>query len=206
MSRFLEYLEPLRQFVQRSPIVFWSTLGLLALTVLLFVFLPVRRSDNAATSHETPVQGRQPGDRSKGSGGIITPAQTKPLDADRSAGEQGTTVLLQSSPSGRSAPADRNPRPAGKSSSQKSGGSKSDGRFTVQVASFASEDAARQMSSKLNASGYPAFVRTAQIPGKGRTYRVRVGAFATREEAQRYGDKLKAQEDTVTAVFATIND
>lgn len=80
------------------------------------------------------------------------------------------------------------------------------GGYTVQVGSFASEEAARQVSSKLEAGGYPAFVKAARVRGRGLTYRVRVGAFATRKEAQRFGDKLRADEESVKSVFATIND
>jgi cell division septation protein DedD len=62
------------------------------------------------------------------------------------------------------------------------------------------------LAAALKASGYPAFVKAAEIRGKGRTYRVRVGMFATREEAKNYGVRLVAQERAVKSVLATIND
>ncbi|MEN0057280.1 MAG: SPOR domain-containing protein [Bdellovibrio sp.] len=59
------------------------------------------------------------------------------------------------------------------------------GKFTVQVASYASESEAQKMASELKNRGYSAFYIPANIQGKT-WYRVSVGQFATQKEAQSY--------------------
>jgi cell division septation protein DedD len=44
--------------------------------------------------------------------------------------------------------------------------------------------------------GYPAFMMIADIPDRGRWYRVRIGGFSTKEDAQAYLDKFKQTEST----------
>ncbi len=80
-----------------------------------------------------------------------------------------------------------------------------DGSFTVQVASFKKHSDAQELASVLRAKGYHVFVVEVDIPGKGRWNRVRVGTFLTKEEALSFGNKLKAEESTVTSVFIAEN-
>ncbi len=55
--------------------------------------------------------------------------------------------------------------------------------WCVQFGASPSIAEAEKLAGKLVADGYPAYVVTAQIPGKGRYYRVRVGHFAKKVEA-----------------------
>jgi hypothetical protein len=59
--------------------------------------------------------------------------------------------------------------------------------FSLQAASFPNEPAAREFSEKLVRAGVPAYVIAADIPKRGRWYRVRAGKFATQEEARKHG-------------------
>lgn len=196
MSSLLAYPELIRQFVQRSPILFWSTLGLVAIVGLLFLALPSSQLKEAKESSREKSDGPQLEDKTVVSTDAGETAGVKPIPDKVATDQQRPAAKRSERPT-----QDRTPESPESASSETARGG-----FTVQVGSFASEQAARQMSLELEASGYPAFVKAAQIPGKGRTYRVRVGMFASREEARRYGDRLVKQEKTVKSVLATIND
>ena len=69
--------------------------------------------------------------------------------------------------------------------------SKADGKFVVQVIALADADRAKQMQGKIAAAGiksYTEVVRTA----KGDVTRVRAGPFATRQQAEKAREQLKA--------------
>lgn len=55
--------------------------------------------------------------------------------------------------------------------------------YSVQVASSRDRDDTERLAKKLEAAGYPARVVPADIPGKGRWYRVRVGDYGSRQDA-----------------------
>jgi DedD protein len=59
-----------------------------------------------------------------------------------------------------------------------------DGQYCLQVASLPSREEAEKLSSKLAAKGFAARVIEADPAGKGHVYRIRVGSYATREEAE----------------------
>ena len=58
--------------------------------------------------------------------------------------------------------------------------------YALQVASFPNESGAKQYSEKLVRAGVPVYVVSADIPRRGRWYRVRAGKFATPDEARKY--------------------
>lgn len=65
--------------------------------------------------------------------------------------------------------------------------------FWVQAISASSDKEARSTRDRLAARGYPCTV----VPGpgpRGKVYRVRVGPYATRDEADRVADRLKTRE------------
>lgn len=55
--------------------------------------------------------------------------------------------------------------------------------FTIQVASLRDPKKANEMVAELKQKGYPAYRITAEIPGKGTWYRVRVGSYKGKAEA-----------------------
>lgn len=61
--------------------------------------------------------------------------------------------------------------------------------YVVQVASFRSSSISENEAGKYRNKGYNAFVETAEIPERGTWYRVRIGNFATKEEAQNFINK-----------------
>jgi len=67
--------------------------------------------------------------------------------------------------------------------------------YTIQVAAFRQQSVADGLIAKLNKKGHDAYLVTASSPnGDGTTYRVRVGRFATHEEADRTAKQLAATE------------
>jgi DedD protein len=88
-----------------------------------------------------------------------------------------------------SAPKDKSPAPAGR-----------EGAFTLQIASYEQPGAAQAFAKGLRARGHQTFVTSADIPGRGRFWRVRIGPFDTKWEAQAYREKFEEQERMNTFV------
>ena len=61
--------------------------------------------------------------------------------------------------------------------------------YALQVASFRSSSISENEAGKYRNKGYNAFVEEAEIPGRGTWYRVRVGNFSSKEEAQSFASK-----------------
>ncbi|OIP35153.1 MAG: hypothetical protein AUK47_17180 [Deltaproteobacteria bacterium CG2_30_63_29] len=72
--------------------------------------------------------------------------------------------------------------------------SKTQGRFTVQVSAFQDKSVASTMAEELEASGLKAYVKKESVPGKGAWYRVQVGRYESREEAQSAQGKIKSRQ------------
>jgi len=66
--------------------------------------------------------------------------------------------------------------------------------FTIQVAAFNSHALAREYSQKFSKAGYPTSISQATVKGKI-WYRVRVGNYANRSDAQRDRKKLEQLEN-----------
>lgn len=72
-----------------------------------------------------------------------------------------------------------------------------EGRFTVQISAWRSSMNAKREVERFQRAGYGAYVQRADIPSKGGVwYRVRVGQFNTRAEAERQARELEAQLDS----------
>jgi len=70
----------------------------------------------------------------------------------------------------------------------------SEGAFTLQVVSFEQRDPAERFAHALRARGHKAYTVSAEVPGRGRTFRVRVGPFTTRREALEYQTRFEQSE------------
>jgi len=68
-------------------------------------------------------------------------------------------------------------------------GAPAPGRFAIQVGATQSEGDARRLAARHEADG--ARVVPAVVPGKGKVYRVKLGTFATRAEAERRLEALR---------------
>jgi len=75
------------------------------------------------------------------------------------------------------------------------------GLYTLQIAARSNEAEAKAIADRLVDKGVDA--RIIKTGGAGQMwYRVRVGMFTTRQDAERYGEQLK-QAGTVTEYFVT---
>lgn len=63
--------------------------------------------------------------------------------------------------------------------------------FTVQIGVFSDAGNVKQLQSKLDAAGFKPYTEKLGMPG-GTKIRLRVGSYATRAEAEKVRDKLKA--------------
>lgn len=70
------------------------------------------------------------------------------------------------------------------------------GRYSLQVGSYPKMADATQAVEMWKTKGYSAYMMIADIPDKGRWYRVRLGGFATHEDAARYLKDFQSREDT----------
>lgn len=69
-----------------------------------------------------------------------------------------------------------------------------EGAFTLQVVSFQTRDAAERFVNALRARGHRAFLAQSELPGRGRSFRVRIGPFTTRREALLYQQSFEQTE------------
>jgi cell division septation protein DedD len=75
-----------------------------------------------------------------------------------------------------------------------------DGEYTLQVISYDSPEPSRAFAEGLRAKGHAAFVVSADIPDRGRYYRVRIGPFKNRFQAEAYRRKFESEEQMNTFV------
>lgn len=74
-------------------------------------------------------------------------------------------------------------------------------RYSIQIGSFQSMSEANVMVQSWKQKGYPSYVMIADIPNRGRWYRVRLGGFATRKDASRYLAQLRTKEQVDDALI-----
>ena len=74
--------------------------------------------------------------------------------------------------------------------------------YTVQVVAYRARPAAEEMERKLREAGFDAYVATISDDDDRPMYRVRVGSFATRGEAQRMAERLKSERGLSPLVTA----
>ena len=78
------------------------------------------------------------------------------------------------------------------------------GAFTLQLSAFQNRPEADRFAAKLRDRGYAPFIVSAEVPGKGTWYRVRMGSFASKEAASRYLTDFK-RETQLQAFVAAAN-
>jgi len=64
------------------------------------------------------------------------------------------------------------------------------GAFALQVASLPSRDAAEKTLKRLEKKGLEPYVVEADVPGKGRYYRVKIGSYASKSEADEAAEEV----------------
>ncbi|MFW6051472.1 MAG: SPOR domain-containing protein [Myxococcota bacterium] len=75
-----------------------------------------------------------------------------------------------------------------------------DGRYTLQVISYRSPDEARLFADTLRERGHEAFVVSADLPERGRHWRVRIGPFDSLPDAEAYRADFEEAEGMNTYV------
>lgn len=73
-------------------------------------------------------------------------------------------------------------------------------RYSVQVGSYPTMQEATSTVEKWKGRGYPAYMMIADIPDRGRWYRVRMGGFENRSDASHYMKELKSRENVEAIV------
>jgi hypothetical protein len=68
-------------------------------------------------------------------------------------------------------------------------------QHTLLVASLRSQDNAQKLTQQLRSKGYDPQMETLDKPDDGRWYRILVGSFKTREEAQRFAAEFNKREN-----------
>jgi len=76
------------------------------------------------------------------------------------------------------------------------------GSYTLQVASFPTQEEAERLVTKLAPKDVQAYVFEADVAGKGRMYRVRTGVYATRSDAEE-GLKQFKKKSALPAIIAS---
>jgi cell division septation protein DedD len=78
-------------------------------------------------------------------------------------------------------------------------------KYSIQVGSYQQISEAHQKVDFWRKRGYPAYMMIADIPNRGRWYRVRLGGFASRNDASNYLRNLK-QEEGVQDALIVLNE
>ncbi|ALU90464.1 DedD protein [Herbaspirillum rubrisubalbicans M1] len=86
-------------------------------------------------------------------------------------------AILEGKSGAAAAPAEKKPAAAG-------------GKFVIQVAALATQDKVNELRNKLSAAGIHSYTQKIATQAGDRT-RIRVGPFASREEAERMGGRIK---------------
>jgi cell division septation protein DedD len=77
------------------------------------------------------------------------------------------------------------------------------GAFTLQLGASPNRDDAERQASRLREKGYAPYIVTAEVPGKGIWYRVRMGSFPTKDAATRYLQDFKRETQAEAFVAST---
>lgn len=115
------------------------------------------------------------------------PAEKKPEVAAKPA-DGGTVATRAALPATATKPADAS-HPAGP--------------WTLQIGASQNREDAERIASRLREKGYAPYIVTAEVPGKGTFYRVRMGSFATREAASRYLEDFRRETKSEAFVAST---
>lgn len=77
---------------------------------------------------------------------------------------------------------------------------KEEGRYTLQVGSFAEETKAHEVEDRMSRLGLSVFVREVALPQKGKWYRVYVGRYPDMKEADSAKDRLYKEHHVMPVV------
>jgi len=127
---------------------------------------PAPARDDALTFHDKLTRER--------------PAEEPPAAAPPPTGSPAETLAASASAAAAAAAPPAEPAPGAKPDAKPAKA----GTFSIQVAATPSKAEADKLAAKLK--DYSPRVESTDVPGKGRFYRVRVGAFGTKPEAEKF--------------------
>ena len=152
---------------------------------------PLPDSAPAETAKSQPARGAErteapakPADRSEAKASAKSSAPQIATATDRAAEDKRARDILE-----------------GKTTDASAGASAKNGKYLVQAAALGSESAARELVERLKKAGFASFTERADTKD-GVRYRVRLGPYATRDEAERARARLRAIGVDATVVAA----
>lgn len=116
----------------------------------------------------------------------IQAAQTKQTNA-----EQSLAAPLTGRPAVPQSPASAPGSETTESQGLRTSEDNVEGRYSLQAAAFPNEAGANEFCERLKRAGVPAYVVSAEIAGRGRWFRVRVGKFESAQEADRFASESR---------------
>jgi cell division septation protein DedD len=141
-----------------------------------FLGLPKLLADKLGNPQPTP---QTAGNRSPKPANVPVAAAIQPPAAPKSDSNAGAS------------PAENKPSQAPAAATPPGDLDPAQSRFSLQAASFPSEAGAKEFSEKLVRAGVPAYILSVQIPKRGKWFRVRVGRFATADDAAKYAAQAR---------------
>jgi DedD protein len=166
-------------------------IGAAALLLLVVVLVPMVL-DNTPRPLPDSIPIDMPSDRTPFAPKLAPP----PPEAPAPASDASATPAAPGSAADSATPGGQEPAEASAPADAKAGP-----RIYVQAGAMAKESSAKELASKLGKAGLSSFVERAQSAG-GARYRVRVGPFATRDEAERARARLHEMGITANIVVA----
>ena len=171
----VEYPVLLGKAKQRRPLRF--TLSLVAALVVCCgvagYFLVYRPSIQASQGGTTIAQSTSSQTKAAPAAeSVVTQAPAQPVAAARES----------VSPDKAEQKTDQIPRTANETSG---------GRYSLQAAAFPNETGANDFCDRLKRAGVPAYTVAAEIAGRGRWFRVRVGKFETAQDAEKFASEAR---------------
>lgn len=80
------------------------------------------------------------------------------------------------------------------------------GQFTLQIGSYTSIQDAKDQVDAVEALGLKPYLRSAEVRGRGQWYRIYLGGYETKEQAQAAGEKYRGQHVLESFVISKMVD
>jgi DedD protein len=165
--------------------------GAIALVLIVVVFLPMFLDNEPKPLSQDIAINIPPIPPAEQSPTLASPQPRREVLRPEPAEAPKATALPAQQPAATPAPAPEPPKPATPATPAASEPSTEAG-YVVQLGAFSNPAKARQLVTKLKENRYRAYTQTVKTAG-GELTRVRVGAYPTKEAAEKARDQLKAR-------------